>query len=310
MVNMRIGGIVDISTVDWAGNVSFVIFFAGCNFDCPYCHNSQLIPLDSGREITLDEIEERLKSGLKLLDAVVVSGGEPTMQPEALESVLRLTKKYGLKTMIQTNGSQPHIIDRLLNKDLLDHVALDLKTTPEKYHLVKGFPPLHTLIVLQRHGASFEIRTTLAPEVVTKEDLEIMKTLIPENCTWVHQEVRSKRDWPELLVEVPDWDDDRYDVPFQAYQSVNHATEYWTDYYKFYSESFEINEPQAKMYEEGLEINEDAKHDVDRLADLLEQHDKSMKKEFKFDRSQAIFLLIAGTLLGAIISLIISLMPL
>lgn len=102
---MRIGGIVDMSTVDWYGNVSLVIFFSGRNFRCPYCQNSGLIPLESGEEVDIELIGERIRIGRQLLDAVVFTGDEPLLQPKALMEAGELVKGFGLKLMIDTNGS-------------------------------------------------------------------------------------------------------------------------------------------------------------------------------------------------------------
>ena len=79
---MRLGGVVDTSTIDWYGNVSLVVFFAGCNLRCPYCHNSGLIPLDSGETLGPGYLRARLEKEKNLLDSIVLSGGEPLLQPE------------------------------------------------------------------------------------------------------------------------------------------------------------------------------------------------------------------------------------
>jgi len=95
----RLGGITDMSTVDWYGNVSMVVFFAGCNIRCPYCQNSGLLPFDSGEEVDLDYIEERLIIGMNpvpQLDAVVFTGGEPLLQPDAVIEAAELVKSHGL----------------------------------------------------------------------------------------------------------------------------------------------------------------------------------------------------------------------
>lgn len=137
---MRIGGITDISTVDWYGNVSLVIFFAGCNFHCPYCQNSGLIPLDSGEDASLELLQKRIEDGLNLIDAVVFTGGEPLLQPEGLKETAKLVKDYGLKLMLDTNGSIPSVVKQLLDLNLIDRVALDVKAplTAEEYRKAAG----------------------------------------------------------------------------------------------------------------------------------------------------------------------------
>jgi pyruvate formate lyase activating enzyme len=175
----RLGGITDMSTVDWYGNVSMVVFFAGCNIRCPYCQNSGLIPLDSGEEVDLGYIEERLQIGMKpvpQLDAVVFTGGEPLLQPDAVLEAAKLVKTYGLKIMLDTNGTVFQAAERVLRSGLIDRVALDVKAplTPEDYGAVSGVPRLgdvfsasvgKTLALCKELGVDVEARTTVAPTV-------------------------------------------------------------------------------------------------------------------------------------------------
>jgi len=175
----RLGGITDMSTVDWYGNVSMVVFFAGCNIRCPYCQNSGLIPLDSGEEVELGYIEERLQIGMKpvpQLDAVVFTGGEPLLQPDAVLEAAKLVKTYGLKIMLDTNGTVFQAAERVLRTGLIDRVALDVKAplTPEDYGAVSGVPRLgdvfsasvgKTLKLCKELGVDVEARTTVAPTV-------------------------------------------------------------------------------------------------------------------------------------------------
>ena len=117
---------------------------------------------------------QRIEIGLNLLDSVVFSGGEPTLQPEALTVAARLVKGFGLKLMLDTNGSQPEVITNLLEADLLDRVALDIKAplTAEDYGRIIGLPQLggemaravgRTLEICNQRGVEVEVRTTVAP---------------------------------------------------------------------------------------------------------------------------------------------------
>jgi pyruvate formate lyase activating enzyme len=169
---IRLGGVVDTSTIDWYGNVSLVTFFAGCNFRCPYCQNAGLIPLDSGKMVGPDYLEKRLGDEKNLLDAVVLSGGEPLLQPEGIRVACRLAEEMGFKVMLNTNGSRPGVIERLLNDGLIDRVALDVKAplNPSSYAPFTGtergdIPALvrRSLEVCSEHGVEVEARTTVAP---------------------------------------------------------------------------------------------------------------------------------------------------
>jgi pyruvate formate lyase activating enzyme len=168
-----------MSTVDWYGNVSMVVFFAGCNIRCPYCQNSGLLPLDSGEEVNLDYIEERLEIGMKpvpQLDAVVFTGGEPLLQPDAVIEAAELVKSHGLKLMLDTNGTVYEAAERVLRTGLIDRIALDVKAplNPKDYGVVSGIPQLggvfsesvkKTLRLCKELGVEVEARTTVAPTI-------------------------------------------------------------------------------------------------------------------------------------------------
>lgn len=192
---MRLGGILDLSTVDWYGNASLIVFFAGCNFRCPYCQNSPLIPTDSGVEVGVEVLRERIEKNLMLLDAVVFTGGEPTLQPEGVEEAARAVRDYGLKLMLDTNGSMPGIIERLLKEELIDRVALDVKAPlrAEPYGRVIGLPEAgasmarrveESLKLCNQYGVEVEVRTTVAPGISDDEDFirEIARS-IRGRCT-------------------------------------------------------------------------------------------------------------------------------
>ena len=169
---MRLGGVVDTSTIDWYGNVSLVVFFAGCNFRCPYCHNAGLIPMDSGETLGAEYLRKRLEKEKNLLDSIVLSGGEPLLQPEGIRIACRLADEAGLKVMLNTNGSRPDVIGELLNDGLIDRVALDVKAplTPESYAAFLGAEAGNVSAMVKRslgicreRGVEVEVRTTIAP---------------------------------------------------------------------------------------------------------------------------------------------------
>jgi pyruvate formate lyase activating enzyme len=179
---LRIGGVVDKSTIDWYGNVSLVVFFAGCNFRCPYCQNSGLIPMDSGQEVDRDYLRQRIlinMTPVPVLDSVVLTGGEPTLQAEAVLEAARLVRELGLKLMLDTNGSAPEVIESLLEAGLVDRVALDIKAplNPTDYGEAAGISDAEeivanvgrTLDLCMEYGVDVEARTTVAPTVTDSE---------------------------------------------------------------------------------------------------------------------------------------------
>ena len=185
-VSLRIGGITDLSTVDWYGNVSLVIFFAGCNFRCPYCQNSSLLPLDSGREVNLALLRERFEANKMFIDAVVFTGGEPLLQPESVIEAAKLARSFGLKVMLDTNGSVEKHIDKVLRTGFIDRVALDVKAplNPSDYGRITGCPDLgqesveaikHCLDLSNELGLETETRTTVAPGI--SNDLAFIRSI-------------------------------------------------------------------------------------------------------------------------------------
>lgn len=178
-VKLRLGGITDMSTIDWYGNVSMVVFWAGCNIRCPYCHNSTLIPLDAGTEVDLSLLEERIQESLTpvpSLDAVVFTGGEPILQMESVIEAAKLVKKYGLLLMLDTNGTVFERVEKILKTGLIDRVALDVKAplNPESIGALTHVPEMaevhtcsiiNTLKLCKTMGIPVEARTTVAPGV-------------------------------------------------------------------------------------------------------------------------------------------------
>ncbi len=177
---MRIGGFVDLSTVDWYGHLTFMIFASGCTFRCGYCQNAGLIPLDSGEEVDLDIIKQRIKDNLGLLDAVGFSGGEPSLQPEAVTEIFRWAKKQGLKTFLNTNGINPDLIKKLIEERLIDHVAISVVAPlhPKNYRNVTGLSELaekavedvkESIRICLDSKTPLEVRTTIVPGLIGDE---------------------------------------------------------------------------------------------------------------------------------------------
>ena len=161
-----------MSTIDWYGNVSMGIFLAGCNFRCKYCQNSGLLEMDSGQEVSLQLVEERICVNREYLDAVVVMGGEPLVQPDATIAVARVAKGYGLKVMLNTNGSIRSALDKVLASGFIERVALDIVAPLriEAYEHVTGVKNSsviesvkYCIYEVKRLGIPLEARTTVAP---------------------------------------------------------------------------------------------------------------------------------------------------
>jgi len=171
---MKIAGFIRTSLVDWPGKIASVVFVPGCNFRCPFCHNSHLVDRKKTKKLkNLSEksIFEELEKRKEFIEGVVISGGEPTLQTDLLEFLERC-QKLGLETMIETNGSNPESLKEILNFKfkILNFIALDFKGPLNKRYAqivgLKNFAPkiwIKSLKVILRFRIPFELRTTIVP---------------------------------------------------------------------------------------------------------------------------------------------------
>lgn len=164
------------SLVDWPGKVSAVVFLGGCNFRCPYCYNADLVLRpESLPNVELDQIADYLVSN-PLLDGVVVSGGEPTIHPD-LPELIRWLGSFKLAVKLDTNGSNPEMLRLLLEENLLDYVAMDLKAPldGESYRRATGADCVEKVResaeILMSSSIPYEFRTTLVPGLLGPEDV-------------------------------------------------------------------------------------------------------------------------------------------
>jgi pyruvate formate lyase activating enzyme len=175
---VELKGWVRTSLIDYPDHVATVLFTGGCNFCCPMCHNADLV-LRPGEMETLPEAEvwSFLARREGLVDGVVITGGEPTLQPD-LFPFLRRLKDANLAVKLDTNGYLPDVLSALLNAGLLDYAALDVKAPPEKYPLLTGLPHPdvarveESITSLKGSDIPYEFRTTVAPGLLDEDDIE------------------------------------------------------------------------------------------------------------------------------------------
>ncbi len=135
-LQVNFGGFVPVSTVDWPGRAVCTVFLRGCPARCAYCHNAPLLGGTDLRE--LGEVADMIAGSVLVVSAVVFTGGEPTMQGEALDALAREGRRLGLEVGIHTNGAYPDVLARLIGEGIVDHVALDLKARWERYPNLLG----------------------------------------------------------------------------------------------------------------------------------------------------------------------------
>lgn len=181
---MEIHGFQKTTLLDFPGYVASVVFFGGCNFRCPFCHNRDLV-LSPGilPVISEEEVFSHLTKRKGILDGVCITGGEPTMQPE-LERFIRRIKELGLKVKLDTNGYRPQVLMDLCKKGLIDYVAMDIKGAPVQYEAITGVKPWDfnkvqaSIYFLMSGEIPYEFRTTVVRELHQKKD-------ILEISTWI-----------------------------------------------------------------------------------------------------------------------------
>jgi len=182
---MRIGGIIDLSTKDIPGKVCMVIFTVGCNFKCRFCHNKHLLVKGAGREYDIQELIKIIKNN-NLVNSVSITGGEPTLQSEIV-SLCKKIKNLGKYVSIDTNGSQPGIIETLI--PYINRVALDLKEPLNKtdYKRIINFkidPKVieETFEIINKmKKINFEIRTTYVEKLLNPQDIHQIIEFLREN---------------------------------------------------------------------------------------------------------------------------------
>lgn len=175
-----IKGFRGTSLVDYPGLISAVVFFGGCNFRCPFCYNIDLVQADRLKKLPDFSEEYVLKELLKrqgFIQGLVITGGEPTLYPRLLQHLLEMVRtETQLKIKLDTNGSHPEVVARLWDLGLVDYVALDFKTSPERYPELGGRwePVAQTISILVEKGIPHEMRLTMVPYFIGRKDLRAM----------------------------------------------------------------------------------------------------------------------------------------
>lgn len=161
-----IAGLQKMTLLDYPGKVACTVFLSGCNFRCPFCHNSQLLGAEAEKIMDPEQFLAFLKGRQGLLDAVCVSGGEPTLTP-GLAELLRAIKALGYSVKLDTNGSRPQVLKALVAEHLVDYVAMDVKNSPARYPQTTGLsqmdlaPIEESLQFLLAGNVDYELRTTV-----------------------------------------------------------------------------------------------------------------------------------------------------
>lgn len=197
---MKIAGLQKNSTIDYPGKLSSVVFVAGCNYDCYYCHNRHL--LQAEEKVLKEELFQFLEKRKGLIDGIVITGGEPTLYSN-LPSFVKEIKKMGYSIKLDTNGSNSKMVEDLVSNDLVDYIAIDYKAPFNKYNIINATDHIkeneNQIIssincvmkqsTKENTNFDYEIRTTMIPEI-TVEDIINMAKSFPTFNKYVLQKYR------------------------------------------------------------------------------------------------------------------------
>lgn len=174
---MTFGGLQKLTLLDFPGMTACILFTKGCNFRCPFCHNASLVThVADAEDISQDEIMRFLKKRVGLLDGVAITGGEPLMH-QSIYSFIAEVRALGYKVKLDTNGSYPDRLKRLIDDGMLDYVAMDIKNSPQKYDVTAGAGGFyaevkHSIDIIMHSGVRYEFRTTVVDELHDTSDFD------------------------------------------------------------------------------------------------------------------------------------------
>ena len=217
---MKIGGLQKFSLLDYPEHLSAIIFTKGCNFRCQYCYNPMLVwpegaskpkNIDSSEngnhkfsdeeieevnsEISENDLFDFLNKRVGKLEGIVITGGEPTLHPDLPEFIDKI-RDLGFKIKLDTNGTNPEMIKKLIVNKQINYIAMDLKGTEESYSEVTGVPVnleniKKSITIIMESNLPYEFRTTVVPELVKLEDISLMGEMIKGADKWFLQQFKS-----------------------------------------------------------------------------------------------------------------------
>ena len=196
---MYISGLQKLTLLDFPGRLAATVFFGGCNFRCPFCHNATLVLSPSECErISEEEFFVFLKSRMGKLSGVCITGGEPTLYP-GLKGFIKKIKEMSFAVKLDTNGTNPDLLGELISEGLIDYVAMDIKNAPSKYSLSVGVEADMEKInrsaeILLSGKVDYEFRTTVVRELHKIEDFKAISEWISGAKRWFMQSFKDSGD--------------------------------------------------------------------------------------------------------------------
>jgi pyruvate formate lyase activating enzyme len=224
---MIFAGITKSSLLDYPGKISIVLYTPGCNYDCFYCHNRRIIEAFNDSEVAMEEIEELLNKRVGLIDAVVITGGEPTLHNDLID-FLQEIKKLGYLTKLDSNGSNPEFIKKCIEANAVDYYAIDYKAPLERYKEITnsnhdGFNVIETIALLMAAKKDFEVRTTVIPQLNLNDLIQMAQELprVPRYVLNPYKKPLHYREQDIALIEEPPYPEEtikKYSVELKLFQ--------------------------------------------------------------------------------------------
>lgn len=218
---MLIGGLEKCSLIDYPGKVSAIVFTQGCNFRCGYCHNPELIFSNQFQNpIPQEKIFEFLGKREGKLDGVVITGGEPTLQPDILDFVKKV-KDLGYLVKLDTNGSNPELLRKVIDGDLVDYLAMDIKAPLEKYHeIINAMVDIsaieESISLLKNFSKEYEFRTTVVENQLVEDDFIKIGELLRGSKLYFLQKFIPTKTLDPLLLDCGSYSD----LEFERFREV------------------------------------------------------------------------------------------
>jgi pyruvate formate lyase activating enzyme len=196
---MRIGGYQKLTLIDYPGVIATTVFTVGCSFRCPFCHNPELVlssHFATGTEKNEEEFFKHLSKRKGRLEGVCITGGEPTIQPDIIEFIKKI-KAMGFLVKLDSNGTRPDVLKKIINERLVDFIAMDIKNSPENYSRATGLAADIKRIKLSvemiiNSPMPYEFRTTVVPGIHTEKDFLKIAKWLSGACAYYLQEYREK----------------------------------------------------------------------------------------------------------------------
>ncbi|MDD4738303.1 MAG: anaerobic ribonucleoside-triphosphate reductase activating protein [Candidatus Pacebacteria bacterium] len=202
---MKIGGLQKVTLIDYPGKIACTVFLSGCNFRCPFCYSKELVlpeEIKNHPAISSEDFFNFLEGKKGLLDGCVVCGGEPTVNGEELIDFCKKIKDMGFLVKIDTNGSNPELLEDLISKKLIDYIAMDVKAPleKEKYGKATGVKDIDinkikkSINLIKDSGVDYEFRTTISPQIHSIEDIIQIAKEVSGSKRYFLQQLRKEKE--------------------------------------------------------------------------------------------------------------------